>query len=122
MFRSNDILRKQTALKVTLCSVFKCYLVLHAVQHFLSLKLDKRLKMTQNLVIMKYPHLQGERKITVLLGYFLVFMLHISGIYWWNHKDDIFYPLLMVPPKGIPPFWHAIFIILVNGMVFETLV
>ncbi|XP_015080221.1 E3 ubiquitin-protein ligase RNFT1-like isoform X2 [Solanum pennellii] len=71
MFRSNDILRKQTALK-------------------------------------------GERKITVLLGYFLVFMLHISGIYWWNHKDDIFYPLLMVPPKGIPPFWHAIFIILVN--------
>ncbi|KAK6786644.1 hypothetical protein RDI58_015169 [Solanum bulbocastanum] len=71
MFRSNDILRKQTALK-------------------------------------------GERKITVLLGYFLVFMLHISGIYWWNRKDDIFYPLLMVPPKVIPPFWHAIFIILVN--------
>ncbi|KAL3334490.1 hypothetical protein AABB24_030962 [Solanum stoloniferum] len=71
MFRSNDILRKQTALK-------------------------------------------GERKITVLLGYFLVFMLHISGIYWWNCKDDIFYPLLMVPPKVIPPFWHAIFIILVN--------
>ncbi|KAL3365650.1 hypothetical protein AABB24_010667 [Solanum stoloniferum] len=71
MFRSNDILRKQTALK-------------------------------------------GERKITVLLGYFLVFMLHISGIYWWNRKDDIFYPLLMVPPKAIPPFWHAIFIILVN--------
>ncbi|KAK4718335.1 hypothetical protein R3W88_016673 [Solanum pinnatisectum] len=71
MFRSNDILRKQTALK-------------------------------------------GERKITVLLGYFLVFMIHISGIYWWNRKDDIFYPLLMVPPKVIPPFWHAIFIILVN--------
>ncbi|KAG5600379.1 hypothetical protein H5410_031749 [Solanum commersonii] len=71
MFRSNDILRKQTALK-------------------------------------------GERKITVLLGYFLVFMLHISGIYWWNRKDDIFYPLLMVPPKVIPPFWHATFIILVN--------
>ncbi|KAM3375972.1 E3 ubiquitin-protein ligase RNFT1 isoform X2 [Capsicum galapagoense] len=76
MFRSNDILRKQTALK--------------------------------------YAHLQGERKITVLLGYFLVFMLHISGIYWWNRKDDLFYPLLMVPPKAIPPFWHAIFIILVN--------
>ncbi|KAK4348681.1 hypothetical protein RND71_031436 [Anisodus tanguticus] len=71
MFRSNDILRKQTALK-------------------------------------------GERKITVLLGYFLVFMLHITGIYWWNRKDDLLYPLLMVPPKVIPPFWHAIFIILVN--------
>ncbi|MCD7452220.1 hypothetical protein HAX54_015797 [Datura stramonium] len=71
MFRSNDILQKQTALK-------------------------------------------GERKITVLLGYFLVFMLHITGIYWWNHKDDLFYSLIMVPPKVIPPFWHAIFIILVN--------
>ncbi|KAK4358236.1 hypothetical protein RND71_023846 [Anisodus tanguticus] len=71
MFRSNDILRKQTALK-------------------------------------------GERKITVLLGYFLVFMLHVTGIYWWNRKDDLLYPLLMVPPKVIPPFWHAIFIILVN--------
>ncbi|XP_060211282.1 uncharacterized protein LOC132638398 isoform X2 [Lycium barbarum] len=76
MFRSNDILRKQTALK--------------------------------------YPHLQGERKITVLLGYFLVFTLHVTGIYWWNRKVDLFYPLLMVPLKIIPPFWHAIFIILVN--------
>ncbi|OIT03705.1 PREDICTED: RING finger and transmembrane domain-containing protein 2-like [Nicotiana attenuata] len=71
MFKSNDILRKQTALK-------------------------------------------GERKITVLLGYFLVYMLHVIGIYWWYHKDDLFYPLLMVPPKVIPPFWHAIFVILVN--------
>ncbi|KAL3341798.1 hypothetical protein AABB24_026027 [Solanum stoloniferum] len=71
MFKSNDILRKQTALK-------------------------------------------GERKIDVLVGYFVVFVIHVIAIYWWYHNDDLFYPLLMVPPKVIPPFWHAIFIILVN--------
>ncbi|XP_004235215.1 uncharacterized protein [Solanum lycopersicum] len=71
MFKSNDILRKQTALK-------------------------------------------GERKIDVLVGYFVVFVIHVTGIYWWYHNDELFYPLLMVPPKVIPPFWHAIFIILVN--------
>ncbi|KAK6794164.1 hypothetical protein RDI58_007617 [Solanum bulbocastanum] len=71
MFKSNDILRKQTALK-------------------------------------------GERKIDVLVGYFVVFVIHVIGIYWWYHNDDLFYPLLMVPLKVIPPFWHAIFIILVN--------
>ncbi|XP_006358159.1 RING finger and transmembrane domain-containing protein 1-like [Solanum tuberosum] len=71
MFKSNDILRKQTALK-------------------------------------------GERKTDVLVGYFVVFVIHVIGIYWWYHNDDLFYPLLMVPPKVIPPFWHAIFIILVN--------
>ncbi|KAI5670347.1 hypothetical protein M9H77_10711 [Catharanthus roseus] len=71
MFKSNDILRKQTALK-------------------------------------------GERKIFVLAGYFVVFMLHVLGIYWWYRNDDLYYPLFMVPPKSIPPFWHAVFIILVN--------
>ncbi|XP_060181599.1 uncharacterized protein LOC132611206 [Lycium barbarum] len=71
MFKSNDILRKQTALK-------------------------------------------GERKIDVLVGYFVVFVIHVIGIYWWYRSDDLFYPLLMVPPKAIPPFWHAIFIVLVN--------
>nr|GMD02161.1 RING finger and transmembrane domain-containing protein 2-like [Ipomoea batatas] len=71
MFKSNDILRKQTALK-------------------------------------------GERKICVLLGYFLAFILHVVVVYWWYRNDDLFYPLFMVPPKAIPPFWHAISIILVN--------
>eukprot|EP00262_Sarcandra_glabra_P005707 TRINITY_DN17482_c0_g2_i1.p1 TRINITY_DN17482_c0_g2~~TRINITY_DN17482_c0_g2_i1.p1 ORF type:complete len:454 (+),score=47.08 TRINITY_DN17482_c0_g2_i1:44-1405(+) len=71
MFKSNDILRKQTALK-------------------------------------------GERKIFVLVSIILVFMLHVIGIYWWYRNDDLLYPLIMLPPKAIPPFWHAIFIILVN--------
>lgn len=71
MFKSNDILRKQTALK-------------------------------------------GERKISVLIGISLVFILHVIGFYWWYRNDDLLYPLVMVPPKAIPPFWHAIFIIMVN--------
>ncbi|WOL12563.1 RING finger and transmembrane domain-containing protein 2-like [Canna indica] len=74
MFKSNDILRKQTALK-------------------------------------------GERKIFVLVGIILVFMVHIFSIYWWYRNDDLLYPLIMLPPEEIPPFWHAIFIILVNDIM-----
>ncbi|GFY83543.1 RING/U-box superfamily protein [Actinidia rufa] len=71
MFKSNDILRKQTALK-------------------------------------------GERKISVLVGISTVFMLQVIGVYWWYRNDDLLYPLFLIPPKAVPPFWHAIFIILVN--------
>ncbi|XP_020599575.1 RING finger and transmembrane domain-containing protein 2-like [Phalaenopsis equestris] len=71
MFKSNDILRKQTALK-------------------------------------------GERKMLVLVVITVVFMLHVFGVYWWYRNDDILNPLVLLPPKEIPPFWHAIFIILVN--------
>uniref|UniRef100_A0A0E0DPS1 RING-type domain-containing protein n=1 Tax=Oryza meridionalis TaxID=40149 RepID=A0A0E0DPS1_9ORYZ len=71
MFKSNDILRKQTALK-------------------------------------------GERKIAVLVGITVIFMIHVFGVYWWYRNDDLLRPLFMLPPKEIPPFWHAIFIIMVN--------
>ncbi|KAH0470991.1 hypothetical protein IEQ34_000714 [Dendrobium chrysotoxum] len=71
MFKSNDILRKQTALK-------------------------------------------GERRKSVLVGITLVFMLHVFGVYWWYRNDDLLNPLVLLPPKEIPPFWHAIFFILVN--------
>ncbi|KAJ6798744.1 RING finger and transmembrane domain-containing protein 2 [Iris pallida] len=71
MFKSNDILRKQTALK-------------------------------------------GERKISVLIGITLCFVIHIFAVYWWHKNNDLLYPLILLPPKEIPPFWHAIFIIMVN--------
>ncbi|KAI3993714.1 hypothetical protein MKX01_002727 [Papaver californicum] len=71
MFKSNDILRNQTALK-------------------------------------------GERKVTFLIGITVVFILHVVGVYWWFRNDDLLLPLVMLPPKAIPPFWHAIFIIMVN--------
>ncbi|CBI15794.3 unnamed protein product, partial [Vitis vinifera] len=71
MFKSNDILRKQTALK-------------------------------------------GERKLSVLTGITAVFMLHVICVYWWYRNNDLLYPLVLLPPKAIPPFWHAIFIIMVN--------
>ncbi|XP_059627855.1 uncharacterized protein LOC132270686 [Cornus florida] len=76
MFKSNDILRKQTALK-------------------------------------------GERKMLVLVGISIVFIVHVIGVYWWYRNDDLFYPLFMVPPKAIPPFWHAIFIIMVNDIMMR---
>jgi len=62
--------------------------------------------------------LQGERKMSILIGITLAFTIHVVGVYWWYQNDDLLYPLVMLPPKAIPPFWHAIFIIMVNGMFF----
>ncbi|GKA84266.1 RING finger and transmembrane domain-containing protein 2 isoform X1 [Tanacetum coccineum] len=74
MFKSNDILRNQTALK-------------------------------------------GERKISVLVSLSLLFTLHVAAVYWLFGKEDVIYPLVMLPPKTVPPFWQAIFIIFVNDIL-----
>ncbi|KAH9310359.1 hypothetical protein KI387_025394, partial [Taxus chinensis] len=67
-----------------------------------------------NDVLRKQTALKGERKISVLIGIILVFVVHVVGIYWWYRNVDLLYPLVMLPPKNIPPFWHAMFIIVVN--------
>ncbi|KAI3517512.1 hypothetical protein L1887_16727 [Cichorium endivia] len=74
-----------------------------------------------NDILRKQTALKGERKLSVLAGYFIVFVLHVIGVYWWYQNDDLCYPLFMVPPRAIPPFWHAIFTIIVNDtMVRQT--
>ncbi|KAF3782186.1 RING finger and transmembrane domain-containing protein 2 [Nymphaea thermarum] len=67
-----------------------------------------------NDVLRKQTALKGERKVPVLVGIILISILHAVGVYWWFRNDDLLYPLVMLPPKSIPPFWHAIFIIVVN--------
>lgn len=54
----------------------------------------------------------------MIAGTSIAFLVHVVGIYWWCHTDDLLYPLVMLPPKTVPPFWHALFIILVNGTDF----
>ncbi|KAM2281309.1 hypothetical protein ACFX1S_041929 [Malus domestica] len=67
-----------------------------------------------NDVVKKQTALKGDRKISVLVSIAGAFMLHVVVVYLWYRSDDLLYPLAMLPPKTIPPFWHAIFIILVN--------
>ncbi|XP_076895377.1 uncharacterized protein LOC143547983 [Bidens hawaiensis] len=67
-----------------------------------------------NDILQKQTALKGERKLSVLAGYCILFMLHVTGVYWWYQNDDLCNPLFMIPPKAIPPFWNAIFIIIVN--------
>ncbi|KAL7108588.1 hypothetical protein ACP275_06G121600 [Erythranthe tilingii] len=67
-----------------------------------------------NDILRKQTSLKGERKVSVLIGYSVLFIFHILGIYWWHKKNAFFNSLLMIPPNAIPPFWHALFIILVN--------
>ncbi|KAL2330458.1 hypothetical protein Fmac_018039 [Flemingia macrophylla] len=74
-----------------------------------------------NDILRKQTALKGERKIPVLIGISVGFALHVVGVYWWYQNDDLIYPLIMLPPKDIPPFWHAIFIIMVNGVFLQPL-
>ncbi|KAL1213307.1 ERAD-associated E3 ubiquitin-protein ligase HRD1B [Cardamine amara subsp. amara] len=67
-----------------------------------------------NDILKKQTALKGERHISALIGISVAFTAHVVGVYWWFRKDDLLYPLIMLPPKSIPPFWHAIFIIVVN--------
>ncbi|KAF5747690.1 RING finger and transmembrane domain-containing protein 2 isoform X2 [Tripterygium wilfordii] len=66
-----------------------------------------------NDILRKQTALKGERKISVLIGISLAFTVHIVCVYWW-YRNDLLYPLVMLPPRSMPPFWHAIFIIMVN--------
>ncbi|XP_042015342.1 RING finger and transmembrane domain-containing protein 2-like [Salvia splendens] len=67
-----------------------------------------------NDMVRKQTALKGERKIMTLIGIVVLYSLHVTGMYWYYLKDDVLYPLLMLPPRAIPPFWNAIFIIMVN--------
>lgn len=76
------------------------------------------LKVSESVKHINDSSLQGERKILVLFGISLLLTLHVAGLYWWYWNDELWYPLVMIPPKAIPPFWNAIFIIVVNGAFF----
>ncbi|KAJ4788285.1 RING finger protein 145 [Rhynchospora pubera] len=70
-----------------------------------------------NDILKKQTALKGERKVSVLMGITILFTVHVFGIYWWYRKEDLSKPLIMIPPEHIPPFWHAIFIIMVNDIM-----
>ncbi|XP_071722085.1 uncharacterized protein [Rutidosis leptorrhynchoides] len=67
-----------------------------------------------NDILRNQTALKGERKIIVLVTLSLVSAFHVALLYWKHRKDDLFYPLVMLPPKTIPPFWHAMFIVMFN--------
>ncbi|CAL0307781.1 unnamed protein product [Lupinus luteus] len=66
-----------------------------------------------NEIVKRQTALKGDRRVSILAGVSVAFMLHVICIYWWYQNDDLLYPLVMIPPNATP-FWHSIFIILVN--------
>lgn len=70
-----------------------------------------------NDILKKQTALKEERKTSVLVSIAMVFMLHVIFVYWWYRNTDLLYPLVLLPPKEIPPFWHAVFIITVNDIM-----
>ncbi|GJW12269.1 hypothetical protein Tco_1578096 [Tanacetum coccineum] len=71
---------------------------------------------SSNDILRNQTTLKGERNISVLVSLSLLFTLYVAAVYWLFGKDDVIYPLVMLSPKTVPPFWQAIFIIVVNGM------
>ncbi|XP_050287807.1 uncharacterized protein LOC126726562 isoform X3 [Quercus robur] len=69
-----------------------------------------------NDILKKQIALKEERKTSVVVSIALVFMLQVVLIYLWLRDTDLLYALVLLPPKAVPPFMHAIFIITVNGM------
>ncbi|XP_078437136.1 uncharacterized protein LOC144707765 [Wolffia australiana] len=67
-----------------------------------------------NDIICKQTALKGERSLWVLFGATILFTFHVFGVYWWYRTEDVLRPLFMLPPRVIPPFWHAIFVIILN--------
>ncbi|CAL0315586.1 unnamed protein product [Lupinus luteus] len=71
-----------------------------------------------NEIVKRQTALKGDRRVSILVGISVAFMLHVMCIYWWYRNDDLLYPLIMIPPKATP-FWHSIFIILVNDTLMR---
>ncbi|CAL9144549.1 unnamed protein product [Musa hybrid cultivar] len=67
-----------------------------------------------NDIVRAQTALEGGRKVYVLAGITLGFIIHVYGVYWWHRNDDLLYPLVMISPKGTLAFWRALFVILVN--------
>ncbi|CAL9775265.1 unnamed protein product [Musa acuminata subsp. burmannicoides] len=74
-----------------------------------------------NDIVRAQTALEGGRKVYVLPGITLAFMIHVYGVYWWHRNDDLLYPLVMISPKGTLAFWRALLIILVNGTLLLLL-
>ncbi|KAK4606941.1 hypothetical protein RGQ29_000954 [Quercus rubra] len=70
-----------------------------------------------NDILKKQTALKEERKTSVVVSIALVFMLQVVFIYLWLRDTDLLYPLVLLPPKAVPPFLHAIFIITVNDIM-----
>ncbi|KAJ7556057.1 hypothetical protein O6H91_05G066800 [Diphasiastrum complanatum] len=67
-----------------------------------------------NDILRKQTALKDERKTLVLVVMGVILTFHIIGIYWWCKHEAFWRPLILLPPREIPKFWHAIFTIVLN--------
>jgi hypothetical protein len=61
--------------------------------------------------------MQNERRPIFLVALGIGLLVHIVGVYWWYSAGALWRPLVLLPPRNIPMFWQAIFIIVVNDTV-----
>lgn len=74
-----------------------------------------------NDLLRKETALKGERNVLVLLAISAILLTHILAVYCFYWGEDLLRPLFMVPPRNIPKFWQAIFIIIVNDTMVRQL-
>jgi hypothetical protein len=64
--------------------------------------------------------MQNERRPIFLVALGIGLLVHIVGVYWWYSAGALWRPLVLLPPRNIPMFWQAIFIIVVNGKIVHS--
>ncbi|CAM6015079.1 unnamed protein product [Sphagnum balticum] len=70
-----------------------------------------------NDLLRKQTALKNERRPIFLVALGIGLLVHIVGVYWWYSAGALWRPLVLLPPRNIPMFWQAIFIIVVNDTV-----
>jgi hypothetical protein len=120
MFKANDLLQKQTALKVLLSKPSHMSTYSGCNQRALQQWTNDPYVLVRKFWCLNV--MQNEKRPIFLLALGFGLVLHIVGVYWWYHPETLWRPLLFLPPHNIPKFWHAVFIIVVNGKIsFFTL-
>ncbi|XP_050209612.1 uncharacterized protein LOC126660261 isoform X2 [Mercurialis annua] len=67
-----------------------------------------------NDILQRQVALKGDSKIYVFALISIFGILYVIGLYYCYRNDDLLPPLVMLPPKVLPRFRTAVFIIIIN--------
>ncbi|CAI5490778.1 unnamed protein product [Closterium sp. Naga37s-1] len=67
--------------------------------------------------IRKQGALKADRNPVLLALVAVLLLAHVAVVNWLFWPEQLWRPLLLIPPAEVPPFWHALFIIVTNDVL-----
>ncbi|CAI5939634.1 unnamed protein product [Closterium sp. NIES-65] len=67
--------------------------------------------------IRKQGALKADRNPVLLALAAVLLLAHVAVVNWLFWPEQLWRPLLLIPPAEVPPFWHALFIIVTNDVL-----